>query len=316
MGKTSGRSDREGITLLQLTEMFPDEDTARRWFEAHVWPEGRRCPHCGGGRTYEVNHKSCPYRCPDCKSYFSVKTGTAMERSKIPLKTWVFAIYLELTSLKGVSSLKLRRDLGVTQKTAWFLLHRIREAWADETGEKLPGPVEADETFVGGKRKNMSKSRRRRLGLGGRGPEGKVPVAGVKDRESRRVRARVLDNTERHTLRLFLAERVQKGAKVYTDESGAYKGLGVIGMEHEAVKHSAREYVRGQAHTNGVESFWSMLKRGYVGTYHFMSEKHLQRYVNEFSGRHNVRDLDTLDQMASVAAGLVGRRLTYKRLTE
>ena len=197
------------------------------------------------------------------------------------------------------------------------MLHRIREAWASESAPKLPGPaVEADETFVGGKRKNMSKSRRRRLGLSGRGAEGKAAVAGVKDRETRQVRASVVPRTDRHTLRLFLAERVQKGAKVYSDENLAYKGLEVMGFEHEAVKHSAREYVRGQAHTNGVESFWSMLKRGYVGTYHYMSEKHLQRYVNEFSGRHNVRDLDTLDQMASVAAGLVGRRLTYKHLTE
>ena len=237
-----------------------------------------------------------------------------MERSKVPLRKWVFAIYLEMTSLKGVSSLKLHRDLGVTQKTAWFMLHRIREAWTDEEGATLPGPVEADETFVGGRRRNMSASRRRSQPQG-RGYAGKVPVAGVKDRESRRVSASVVERTDRHTLRLFLAERVQRGAKVYTDDNLAYRRLDVLGFDHEAVRHSAREYVRGQAHTNGIESFWSMLKRGYVGTYHYMSEKHLQRYVNEFSGRHNVRDLDTIDQMASVAAGLVGRRLMYKHLT-
>ena len=309
-----GKAHREGITLVQLTEMFPDEDAARRWFEAAVWPEGRHCPRCGSERTHEASHAKCPYRCSDCRSYFSVKTGTAMEASRLPLRKWVFAIYLELTSLKGVSSLKLHRDIGVTQKTAWFLLHRIREAWASETGDRLPGPVEVDETFVGGKRKNMS-PRRRRSQPRGRGYAGKAAVAGVKDRESRRVSAAVVERTDRHTLRRFIADRVEIGAKVYTDDNLAYRNLGVAGFEHEAVRHSAGEYVREMAHTNGIESFWAMLKRGYNGTYHHMSEKHLQRYVNEFSGRHNIRDLDTADQMLSVAAGLVGRRLMYRNLT-
>ena len=161
--KAPGKSHREGITLMELGDMFPDENAARLWFEAQVWPEGRHCPRCGSERTHEASHAKSPYRCTDCRAYFSVKTGTPLEGSKIPLRKWAFAIYLEVTSLKGVSSMKLHRDLGVTQKTAWFMLHRLREAWAQDKAGPFLGPVEADETYMGGLERTSTPRTSRRL---------------------------------------------------------------------------------------------------------------------------------------------------------
>ena len=305
-----GKSHRKGISILELTEMFPDEQTAVKWFEAIQWPSGRHCGHCGGTDTKEVpNAKPMPYWCRDCKSYFSVRTGTMIENSRLPLRKWAFAVYLYVTSLKGVSSMKLHRDLGVTQKTAWFMLHRLRDAWSESGLEQFTGPVEVDETYIGGKRRNMPKSKRK--ALSGRGPVGKAVVVGAKDRETNRVSARSAPNTDRATLHGFVGETAAPGAKVFTDDATAYKGMP---FEHESVNHSAGEYVRGMAHTNGIESFWAMLKRGYQGTFHHFSEKHLGRYVAEFAGRHNVRDADTADQMAHVVAAMTGKRLMYREL--
>ena len=175
--KVPGKARREGISLPELAEMFPDEDAARKWWEGIVWPQGRHCPRCGSTRTHEASHAKCPYRCTDCRSYFSAKTGTVIEGSKLPFRTWAFAIHLETTSLKGVSSMKLHRDLGISQKSAWFMLHRIREVWRDDAAARLAGPVEADEASVGGKRRNMPKSKRKELG--GRGAVGKVAARGA-----------------------------------------------------------------------------------------------------------------------------------------
>ena len=233
--------------------------------------------------------------------------------SNVGFREWVIAIYLFITSLKGVSSMKLHRDLGVTQKTAWFMLHRIREAWADVPIETFAGPVEADETFVGGKAKNMHAIDRHHR-ITGRGGVDKTPVVGVKDRTTGRVAAAPVADTAASTLVPFVAERASGGSFVFTDDAKAYKPLASLGYCHAAVAHSAREYVRGPVHTNGIESLWSMFKRGYVGTYHQMSEAHLHRYVNEFCGRHNMRPLDTEAQMGSVAEGLVGKRLRYDEL--
>ena len=292
--------------------MFPNEDTATKWFETQVWPNGRCCGHCGGINTREVpNAKPMPYWCTDCRSYFSVRTGTAIARSKIPLRKWAIAIYLCLTSLKSVSSMKLHRDMKITQKSAWFMLHRLREAWAEETGEECSGPVEVDETYMGGKKENTTPARRKKMK--GRGAVGKTAVVGVKDRESNRVSAKVVESTDKKTLQGFVIDHTATGATVYSDEHASYEGMP---FEHESVKHSVGEYVRGQAHTNGGESFWSMLKRAHNGTFHKLSPKHLDRYVQEFAGKHNIRGADTLEQMTAVAAGLVGRRLMYSQLIE
>ena len=195
--------------------------------------------------------------------------GSILEESRLPLRKWAIAIYLETTNLKGVSSMKLHRDIRVSQKTAWFMLHRIREAWKQELGDRFEGPVEIDETFVGGKAKNMHAHKREQV-IKGRGSVGKTAVIGAKDRRTNRVSAAVIDNTDQLTLQGFVVENVKPGAKVYTDDHGGYVGL----PNHETVRHSVKEYVNGMAHTNGIESFWSMLKRGYHGTYHRMSAKH------------------------------------------
>ena len=317
MTKAPGKAFRAGISLIEVMDVFPDEESAREWFESIYWPDVRRCGHCDETQTRAVKSgKPMPYWCTPCRQYFSVKTGTAMAESNIPLRKWALGIYLCLTSLKSVSSMKLHRDLGISQKTAWFMLHRLREAWADAIGAPFIGPVEVDETYVGGKRKNMSQSKRKKLAGTGRGPAGKTAVIGAKDRASNQVRAKVIDATDAATLVPFVEGNAAEGAKVYTDDATAYTSLPNMfnGIHHEAVKHSVAEYVRGQAHTNGIESFWSMLKRAHKGTFHKLSAKHLNRYVQEFAGKHNLRNNDTLAQMAVVALSLAGRRLKYHDL--
>ena len=234
-----------------------------------------------------------------------MKTDSLMHSSPLGYQTWVLAIYLLATNIKGVSSMKLHRELGITQKSAWHLAHRIRENFQDQ--RPFVGPVEADETFVGGKERNKHADRKLHAG---RGPVGKTAVVGVKDRASKRVRAAVIGNTDAETLQGFVAESTVPGSMVYTDGETGYVGL----PNHDVVKHSVGEYVRGQAHTNGIESFWSLLKRGHYGTYHKMSPQHLDRYVTEFTGRQNQREQDTLDQMAAMVRGMDQKRLTYADL--
>ena len=304
---TPVKHHRDGITLVQLCDMFPTEDSARAWFESRLWPEVRFCPNCGSIRTHAASHNNMPYRCTDCRSYFSIKTGTVMHKSQVPLRKWAIAIYLHLTSLKGVSSMKLHRDIGVSQPTAWYMLQRIRKAW--ESKEPLfAGPLEVDETYLGGKESNKHECKKLKAG---RGTVGKSTIIGAKDRKTNKVKAKVVKGTDAKTLQSFVVAAALTGATVYTDDHKGYHGLP---FKHEAVKHSISEYVRDQAHTNGIESFWSMLKRGYHGTYHHMSPKHLGRYIEEFAGRHNVRELDTLDQMGWLAKRMAGKRLPYREL--
>ena len=307
-----GKHFRQGLDFLEFTEMFPTEDSAETWFESQLWSRGRRCPHCGSDQTFECTNQSLPYRCQSCWGRFSVRTGSLMHGSPLPYRKWLWAVYLHMTSLKGVSSMKLHRDIGVTQKTAWFMLQRIREAFRPHHDSRPPmqGPVEVDETYMGGKRKNMTKSKRE--AMTGRGGVGKAVVVGAKDREANQVVAKTVESTDKETLQGFVAETVAPGSDLYTDDHRAYQGI--EGYHHKTVNHSSQQYVDGQIHTNGIESFWAMFKRAHKGVYHKFSRKHLDRYVTDFSGRHNVRRRDTLNQMRILVRGMAGRTLPYKAL--
>lgn len=301
----------ETFSIFQFMKMFPTETAAESYFENKRWGAEISCPHCGSYSTSNVkNRNPMPHRCRDCRKHFSVRIGTVLAESKISLQKWLMAIYMLHTSRKGVSSIQMAKELGITQKSAWFLNHRIREAMASRGG-LLGGDkvVEVDETYIGGKEKNKHAHKKLKAG---RGSVGKQPVLGMIERQGK-VRAFPIAETKKIDLQCAIVENVRRGSTVYSDCHGAYQNL--KGYNHEAVAHSVGEYVRDKAHTNGMESFWAVLKCGYYGIHHHISVKHLHRYVGVFAHRHNTSSNDLIDCLGETVMGMIGKRLSYKDLT-
>ncbi|MCY3803775.1 MAG: IS1595 family transposase [Gammaproteobacteria bacterium] len=298
------------ISIMQLLELFPNEDVAVEWFENERWGGKPVCPHCGGvenitkskSQKYQYWHK-------DCRKRFTAKTHSIMHSSPIEVRKWLVAMYYVMTARKGISSLQMSKELGVTQKTAWYMLQRIREACSAK-GFQLGNIVEVDETYLGGKERN--KHNRKKL-KAGRGAVSKQAVVGMRERNGR-VKAMPVQKTDAETLQGAIHENVEPGAKVYTDDHRSYMGL--EGYDHASIKHSAGEYVDGMIHTNGIESVWALLKRGYTGTFHHFSMKHLQRYLNEFTFRLNDGncEVDTIDRIAALCKEVHGKRISYREL--
>ncbi len=312
---------RSTISTFQLFAMFPDEESARVYLEGRIWPNGPTCPACESGERISslgacATRKPGFYRCLACGFDFTVRTGTVMERSKIPLHKWLYSMYLLVTARKGISSLQLAKEIGITQKSAWFVLGRLREACGGlfpSGDDKLTGEVEIDECFVGGKEANKHERKKLKAGRGG---VGKAVVLGMRERGGR-VHAMVIPDTGLGTIQNEIHGAVEPGAQLYTDEHGAYTDLDGLFFRHATVNHGAGEYGRGRVHTNGIESVWAVLKRGLHGVYHHASKKHLHRYVDEFAWRLNEGNVanHTTRRLDSFVDATKGKRLTYRRLT-
>lgn len=298
-------------SLIEAVRYFADLHTCNAYMRRIKWPDGKTtCPHCGEQRIAE-SADGKRLQCRDCRKKFSYKVGTIFEDSPLGLDKWFVAVWSIANCKNGISSHELGRALDVTQKTAWFMLHRIREAMKTGTFTKLRGPVESDETYVGGEAKNMHAARRERK-IRGRGAVGKAIVHGILERGGE-VRASVVGNTDANTLGPAIRRNVELGATVYTDEHRGYADVCLTHI-HAAIEH-AKQYVDGLIHTNGVENFWSLLKRGLHGTYVAVAPYHLERYVQEQVFRFNKRKGSDATRFYEALCGVVGRRVTWRQLT-
>jgi len=301
-------------------KVFQDPEAARVWLEAMLWPKGPVCGHCGVvGESKALSSRPGTYQCNACRKQFTVTVGTVFERSHIPLNKWLLATFLFCASKKGVSAHQIHRMLGITYKSAWFMMMRLREAMGpDAPMGQLGGEgkfVEADATYIGGKEKNKHVGKRDPKKIGG---AGKLVVHTLVERNGH-ARSRHVPNVTGKTLAPILFENVDPNSALMTDTAGGYMRLGKRFARHEMVDHGADEYVRGEAHSNTVEGYFSILKRGIIGTYHHVSEAHLQRYLNEFDFRHSNRaKVGVNDEMRTAKAlqGIVGKRLTYRRTSQ
>lgn len=303
---------RSTISTFKLFELFPDESSARKYLEGRLWPNGVTCPECKSKERI-TTRKDGFYRCNACKLDFTVRTKTIFERSHVPLHKWLYAMYLLVTARKGISSLQLGKEIGITQKSAWFVLHRLREACGTRL-ELLQGTVEVDETFFGGEESNrhmydrIHKPRERTE---------KTIVVGMRQRGGNTV-AKVVASTGGLALRGAIHENVAPGTRILSDDYGSYTALPKEGFQHDSVKHVTGEYVRGDVHTNGIESVWAVMKRGMHGVYHHADKKHMGRYVNEFTFRLNQGNVarHTTERLDSFVDAVAGKRLTFERLTQ
>ena len=301
------------ISTFQLFERFPTAESARVYLESRLWPKGATCPVCKSAERITVR-KGGYYRCNACQEDFTVRTGTIFERSHIPLHKWLYAMYLLVTARKGISSLQLAKEIGITQKSAWFVLHRLREACGGRNLTKLKGIIEIDECFVGGLEGN--KHRNKRL-YAGRGPVGKTAVLGMRERGGRTL-AKVSQQMTFDELHGEIHANVEPGSQLYTDDHAVFDGLDGLFFQHDTINHTYGQYARGPASTNSIESVWAVLKRGLHGVYHQVSAKHLPRYVDEFTFRLNEGNVKvhTLDRLDSFVGGMADKRLTYKGLIQ